>query len=61
VPFQSALDLCRRQSTVVDSHADQRPLTSLGQLPLVVDNGNVLLGEVDDLVVLDLPKILGDL
>jgi len=30
-------------------------LTSLGQSPLVVDNGDILLGQVEDLVVLDLP------
>jgi len=30
-------------------------LTSLGQHPLVVDNRDILLGKVDDLVVLDLP------
>ena len=36
-------------------------LTSLGKGSLVVDNGDVLLGQVSDRLVLDLPKVLGDL
>ena len=36
-------------------------LTSLGKRSLVVDNGNVLLGKVGNLLVLDFPKLLGDL
>jgi hypothetical protein len=36
-------------------------LTSLGKRLLVVNNGNVRLGQVDDLLVLDLPQVLGDL
>jgi len=36
-------------------------LTSLGERSLVVDNGDVLLGQVGDSLVLDLPQVLGDL
>lgn len=36
-------------------------LTSLGKSSLVVDNGNVLFGQVGDGPVLDLPKVIGDL
>lgn len=36
-------------------------LTSLGKRSLVVDNGNVLLCQVGDSLVLDLPQVVGDL
>lgn len=39
----------------------ERGLRALGELALVRDNVDVLLGQVLDLAILDLPELFGDL
>jgi hypothetical protein len=49
------------ENRCVEQAHSQCRLTPLGQLLLVLDDGDVLLSEIHDLLVLDLPQGLGDL